>query len=79
MGGYNGKKSYVDYDEGVRTIDEHLSNMGKEEFCSLSIVDLDDFRDINMNYGYQTGDKVLECLVGALTEISAEEPLKRRR
>ncbi len=73
MGGYSNKKNYVDYDEGARAIDEYLAAMPKDEFCSLSIVDLDDFRDINMNYGYQTGDKVLESLVGALQEISAEK------
>ena len=52
------KSFYADIEQGSRAIDSYIDQMPEDEFCALCLVDLDDFRKINLTYGYQMGDRV---------------------
>ena len=69
------KSFYADIEQGSQAIDHYIDNMPENEFCALCLVDLDDFRKINLNYGYQMGDRVLGRLMDALSDISADEDI----
>jgi len=66
---------YADIEQGSRAIDSYIDQMPEDEFCALCLVDLDDFRKINLTYGYQMGDRVLGRLMDALTDIAADEDI----
>ena len=65
----------ADIEQGSRAIDDYINNMPESEFCALCLVDLDDFRKINLNYGYQMGDRVLGRLMDAIINISSENDI----
>ena len=71
----NNKSFVADIEQGSQAIDNYINKMPESEFCALCLVDLDDFRKINLNYGYQMGDRVLGRLMDALINISGEKDI----
>lgn len=57
------------------TIDDKLKNMlksaDKKGVCpAIAIVDIDDFRDFNTNYGHPGGDRVLKYVAAMLRQVT---------
>ncbi|MBR5336687.1 MAG: response regulator [Lachnospiraceae bacterium] len=69
------KNLYYEPEEGSKLIDEYLEKRGEDEFCSLSLIDFDDFKQINISYGYQMGDQVLDRFLMALVQISSKDDI----
>ena len=43
-----------------------VSNTASDELCALIIIDIDHFKQINDQYGHQTGDKVIKDIVNII-------------
>ncbi len=63
----------------LRTLDNiiNLAERYNDNFC-LAICDLDDFRNINNNYGHVQGDKALKKFVDVITETVRESDIIAR-
>lgn len=58
-----------------RWFDEEIGKLlvaGRTYPCSLLLVDTDNFKDINDNFGHPLGDEVLQAVAAALAEVTAQ-------
>src|SRR6266700_2987957 len=66
-----------------RFLDEHFGEIvarhaARGQACALSVVDVDEFKELNDTYGHACGDRVLQRLVKALTQaLGADEYVVR--
>lgn len=51
---------------------------GDNQRCSLMLIDIDHFKEINDEYGHCTGDKVLQTLAGVLKQCLREQDIVAR-
>lgn len=58
---------------GEKEINDYLQNLGDNEFCTLCLIDVDDLRLINAQYGYESGNRILSRFLDALSTVAKEE------
>ncbi|HVF01660.1 MAG TPA: GGDEF domain-containing protein [Rubrobacteraceae bacterium] len=62
----------------VDRVDQALTQAdGSSASIAIMFVDLDDFKDINHSYGYETGDKLLVAVAERLTQAFSSDTLGR--
>ena len=66
-----------------RAFDEHFewsirSARRNNEFLSLAVIDIDDFKHINDSFGHQTGDAVLTVVGEAIRQVCRESDFAAR-
>ena len=66
-----------------RALDEHFewsirSAKRNNEFLSLAVIDIDDFKHINDSFGHQTGDSVLTAVGEAIRQVCRENDFAAR-
>lgn len=66
-----------------RAFDEHFewsirSARRNNEFLSLAVIDIDDFKHINDSFGHQTGDSVLTVMGEAIRQVCRESDFAAR-
>ena len=66
-----------------RAFDEHfewsIRSAGRNnEFLSLAVIDIDDFKHINDSFGHQTGDSVLTAVGEAIRQVCRENDFAAR-
>lgn len=68
MTGLLNKRSLVEYTEAVLT---NPATASRKHY--MVILDMDDFKNINDNYGHQMGDKAITMLARTLTDVVKDE------
>jgi len=53
------RKLFYDELTGLKNRESLISDLNEEEFCALSLVDINDFNDLNELYGFSIGNSVL--------------------
>lgn len=67
------KKIIGDPQLGEEQINNYLANLKDNEFCSLCLIDLDDLRVINSQFGYEFGNQILSRFLDALCDTAKED------
>jgi len=72
-------KLYFDELTGLKNRESLIKDLKKEEFSALSLIDIEDFDDINELYGFDVGNEILIKVMHILKKFSIENNISLYR
>lgn len=72
-------KLYFDWLTGIKNRESLLEDLKDDEYCALSLIDIEGFDDINELYGYEVGNEILIKVKEKLLQFTSEKNLNLYR